>query len=397
MNPFSLRRLPDVFCRGACFAMFFFAVGSLMCAAQAPAPGPDTLVLANGDTLHGKLVKETGGKVTFHQDQAGDVTVKWADVRELHTTESFGLIDKTVKTRSKKNAGGIPVGTLDVQNAEVTVHPHAGVGGSKPIPVDNAAYLVDQATLEQQVNHRPGIFAGWNGAATAGVTIVEATQSQFTESGSIGLVRVVPAVAWLDPVNRTSVDFSGSSGRISEPGTPTVKTAIYHADAERDQYFSARFFGLAQVAFDHNFSQGLALQSIYGGGIGYTVLKNARQELDVKATIQYEKQEFLTPPGATTGTPSTNLVGSTFALDYAAKWKLFSFVQEAAFIPSYNVPSAYSANETNTLTFPAYKNLGFSMGTLDSYLNNPPASVPPTRPNSFQFTMGLSYAIKSKY
>jgi hypothetical protein len=34
---------------------------------------------------------------------------------------------------------------------------------------------------------------------------------------------------------------------------------------------------------------------------------------------------------------------------------------------------------------------------MDSYLNDPPAAVPPTKRNSFQFTTGLTYAIKSKY
>jgi hypothetical protein len=65
--------------------------------------------------------------------------------------------------------------------------------------------------------------------------------------------------------------------------------------------------------------------------------------------------------------------------------------------PAYNEPSAFSVNETNTLVFPAYKNFSFSLGTLDSYLNNAPAALPPTRANSFQFMMGLTYAIKSKY
>ena len=51
----------------------------------------------------------------------------------------------------------------------------------------------------------------------------------------------------------------------------------------------------------------------------------------------------------------------------------------------------------NTLAFPAYKNLSFSLGTLDSYLNDTPSSEPPTKHNSFQFTMGITYAIKSKY
>jgi len=36
----------------------------------------DVLVLSNGDTLHGKLVSEVGGKVTFHTDSLGDVSVE---------------------------------------------------------------------------------------------------------------------------------------------------------------------------------------------------------------------------------------------------------------------------------------------------------------------------------
>jgi hypothetical protein len=74
-----------------------------------------------------------------------------------------------------------------------------------------------------------------------------------------------------------------------------------------------------------------------------------------------------------------------------------TYTQGLAFIPAYNNERAYSATETNTFAFPAYKNFGFSVGTLDSYLNDPPATEPPTKRNSFEFTMGLTYAFKSKY
>ena len=76
---------------------------------------------------------------------------------------------------------------------------------------------MDSATLDKQLNHEPGFFTGWNGAATAGATLVSATQNQYTVSGSVGLVRVVPTVPWLDPRNRTSADFSGSFGKITQP------------------------------------------------------------------------------------------------------------------------------------------------------------------------------------
>ncbi len=109
--------------------------------------------------------------------------------------------------------------------------------------------------------------------------------------------------------------------------------------------------------------------------------------------MQYEKQQFIT--GTSSG--NQNLIGSTFAANYVLQTKLLTFTQGLAFIPAYNNERAYSANETNTFAFPAYKSLSFSLGTLDSYLNDPPVSLPPTKRNSFQFTMGLTYAIKSKY
>ncbi len=423
MTTFPIRTLISTLYRGLRTAMQAAALGAMaVCAAQskppAPAnPAPDVLVLGNGDTLHGKFVSETAGKVTFHSDPLGDISVPWDKIKELHATETFGVLNSTVKLRGKQSAGQIPVGTLDVANKAVTVHPANAAAGA-PIPVADAQYIMDEASLNKQVYHQPGFFSGWSGPATAGATLVTATENQYTFSGAANLVRVVPAVNWLNPRDRTSIGFSGSSGKITEPGytipasgtTPattvaavTEKTAIYHAGAERDEYFSPRFFALGQAAFDHNYSQNLALQQIYGGGIGFVAIKTPKQELDVKATVQYEVQQFLgTPATAANPTPpppspSVNLVGSTFSANYTRHMKLFTYTQSLAFIPSYNDSRAYSATETDTFAFPAYRNLSFTLGTLDSYLNDTPVSEPPTKPNSFQFTMGLTYAIKSKY
>ena len=374
--------------------------GSLPGTAQSK-PAPDVLVLSNGDTLHGKFVSDVQGKVTFHSDVLGDISLTWDKIKELHTSGPFALVDHTLKTRGKKQVAQIPTGTLEVAGGELTLHPAAGTV-TKPMPVKNAQFIMDEATLDKQLNHSPSILTGWNGSATAGAATVTATQNQYTMSGGIGLVRVVPTVSWLNPRDRTSLDFTGSYGKITQPAyvaagvlVPAVvtKSAIYHADAERDEYFSPRFFALAQTSFDHNFAQNLDLQQIYGGGFGWTVFKTPRQEADLKGTIQYEKQQFITSgPGS-----NLNLVGSTLGANYMLHLKMLTYTQSLAYIPAFNDMHAYSAYETNTLTFPAYKNLGFSVGTMDSYLNAPPLSVPPTKRNSFQFTMGLTYSIKSKY
>jgi hypothetical protein len=379
---------------------------AITCAAQdkkapAPPPAPDVLVLTNGDTLHGKFVKEVSGTITFHSDPLGDLTVPWAKIQSLHVSENVAVLSTTIKARGKHAAETIPVGELDATNETVTLHP-ANQETTATIPDKTAEYIVDQATLEKQVSHEPGFFTGWNGSATAGATIVAATQDQYTVSGALGLVRVVPTVSWLNTRNRTSTDFAGSFGKITQPAyvsagvyTPatSTKSSIIHFDAERDEYLSARFFGLAQTALDHNYSQDLNLQQIYGGGIGWTAVKTPKQEADLKGTVQYEKQSFIAGSGQT----NQNLIGSTFSVSYVLKEKLVTWTQAVAYIPAWNQPHDYSASETNTLAFPAYKNFGFSVGTLDTYLNDSPSTEPPTKHNSFQFTMGLTYAIKSKY
>jgi hypothetical protein len=380
-------------------------------AKPAPKPAPDVLVLSDGDTLHGKLVNEVAGKVTFHTESLGDVALTWDKIKELHTAGPFIVLDKTVKVRGKNAEQNLPSGALDVADQTVTVHPAAGAA-PPPIPVKNAAYVVDQPTLEKEIDHQPSFLAGWNGSATAGATLVTATQDQYTVSGALGLVRTVPTVSWLNSRDRTSADFSGSFGRITQPSyvipasgaTPAstvpaenIKSAITHIDAERDQYFLPRVYALVQTAFDHNYSQDLQLQQIYGGGVGWTAVKSPKDELDLKGTLQYEKQAFINTPGGTPS-PDENLIGSTFAADYILHTKLYTYTQILEFIPAYNMPSAYSAAETDTFAFPAYKSLSFSLGTLDTYLNDPPLGAePPTKHNSFQFTMGLTYAIKSKY
>ena len=361
----------------------------------------DVVVLSNGDTLHGKLVNSSDGKVMFHSDALGDISISWDKIKELHTSGSYAVLDKSTKPQSKKDAGAIPTGQLEVTNNLIAIRSEKAAPA--PIPVADAQYILDAGTLDKQLNRKPGFFTGWNGAATAGAAIVTATENQFTFSGGVGLVRVVPTVSWLTTRNRTSIDFLGSYGKITQPAytdpatgivVPSVvtKSALYHAGAERDQYFSPRFFALAQTAFDHNYGQDLDLQQIYGGGFGWTFLKTPKQEADLKATIQYEKQQFISDSSA-----NQNLIGSTISLGYVLHSKLMTYTQGLAFIPAFNNPHAYSANETNTLAFPAYKNFSFSVGTLDSYLNNPPDTLPPTKRNSFQFTMGVTYAIKSKY
>lgn len=355
-----------------------------------PPEPPDLIIFNNGDQLTGKFLRIVDDSVTFHSDMAGDITVPFKNVKELRSSRQFAVLYKKQKVHRKNVEREVPLGSVTIRDQVVQVHP-LGKPEPQAIPYAQVADVIDSQTFIEEVRHEPSIFSRWVGTLTLGSSAVQATQNNTSFSGGVALARIIPTATYLPTRNRTTINFTGSYGKLTEPGAPDVKTAIYHADSERDQYFSQRFYGLGQVSFDHNFSQSLDLQQIYGGGIGATVLKNPRQQLDLKGTIQYEKQAFLQ---ATAGT-NQNLIGSTFSGTYLLKLPMgMLYNQQLNYIPAWNQPRAYSANETNSLSVPLYKRLSLTIGTIDSYLNDPAVTVPPTKRNSFQFTTGVSYSVR---
>jgi hypothetical protein len=360
-------------------------------APAAAAPAPDVIIFNNGDQLTGKLLREVGGSVTFHSDIAGDVTVTWDKIKSIHSSQQFAVIQQGQHVTRKTADADIVQGAVQVQDDAVKVAPANGT--AKDIPTKNAQYMIDEPTFNKEVRRNPGWGYGWTGAITAGASTVEATQNSRGFTGAVALVRTIPTVNWLDPRNRTLVNFTGAYGSVSQPGSATIKTNILHFDAEHDWYFSPRFYFLVDSSYDHNYSQGLDLQQIYGAGAGYTLIKEPKQELDLKFDIHYEKQRFFLLPGIPPPVKaSNNLIGATFGDTYMLKLpKGLLFNQGATITPAFNQTNAYSAEATANLLFPVYKRLGFSVGVLDDFLNDPSAG---SKKNSFQFTAGVTYTLK---
>lgn len=349
--------------------------------AAAAKTGPDVLVFLNGDKLSGKLDHVAAGTVVFNSDNAGAVAVSWDKLKALRTSEPFAVIENGVVIQRKQANAEVPEGKISVKDGMLTV---TTAQGARQIDVKNIAYLVDQPTFEKNVRHGQSLLQGITGSVTAGVSTVSSTQNSVSINSGVTLSRVVPPVVWMPARQRTLLNFSNTYGRITSPTSPTVTTNIVHGGLEEDEYLSPRFYLLQQAMFDHNFSQGLDLQQLYGFGAGYTMIKDPIQELDLTGVIDYTKQSFAS------GT-TTNIIGSSFGDNYVRKFgKKIVFTQMAAINPAWNHPSAYSANFSAGATFALYKNFGLSVGMADSYLNNPPAGF---KGNSVQFNTGLNYTI----
>ena len=359
-------------------------------------------MFANGDKLTGKLERATGGNVVFNSDMAGELTVPLSKVKELRSGTEFVALRKGLPGKIK------PAGTGEVTFAENKVTLTRGTEPAQTLPVGELGYLIDVPTYARSVDRRAGFRDGWNGSVTAGFSLVRSTTSNTVFNGALNFVRAIPTVPYLPNRNRTTINITESYGTNSTPVIPqtfptaspplVVETNIFHADSERDEYFTQRFFALGDLSFDHNFSQGLQLQQVYGLGAGWTPIQNAKQQLDLRADVHYEKQQFLPTFLGTVNTANgapqdnLNLIGSTFQENYRRNLpRKLVFTEWANILPAWNDPQAYTANAFMALAMPLFRRLSANISATDNYLNNPAVGY---RTNSVQFVTGLTYTLK---
>ncbi len=357
---------------------------------------PDVLTFTNGDKLTGKITKGTGGSVTFHTDMAGDQAVDLAKIKSASSTTNFVLIRKVKKTVARVRDLETVTGKIKITDGKLTITPDQGA--PETVAAGDIAFIIDQPTFEKQVHQKTPLWKGWTGPLTAGFSSVQSTQTSITFTGAAALVRTMPSLPYIATRNRTLVNVSETYGKQTTPTIPPttpatpdtiVKTNLFHADAERDQYLPERnLYMLGTLSYDHNYSSGLNLQQIYGGGIGWTPIKTAKQTLDLKGDVHFEMQQFI----ANSGEPDVHLFGSTFSEAWTYNLpKKMVFTESGNYIPGWTENSVYSANATAMLTLPVWKQLAASVSGTDSYISNPAQYY---KPNTYTVTFGVTYTVK---
>lgn len=377
-------------CTAACVLCLCFAA---FCRAQddsekSAKPVSDVIVFINGDRLSGVLERGVGDTIVFKSDMTGEISVPLNKIKELRSSGSFAVLRKD---QPVTRTAVIP-GTISYADEQITVANPAGA--PETVPVNQLSFLIDQATYDKELARKPGPLTGWDGNISAGATLVRSTQNGTTFNTAVTLVRQIPTVPYLPKRNRTGFDLTETYGTLRQPVIPqttppspdtVIKTSIFHTDLERDEYISPKFYALGQLSFDHNYSQGLDFQEIFGGGFGWTVFERPTQQLDFKADIHYEKQQF------ETGSSNVDLVGSTFSEAYRRNFPRKILLTETVnLIPAWNNLNAYAGNGSLGLAIPVLRQFNVSFTTTDSFINNPSVGF---QKNSFQFVTAVGYSL----
>ena len=270
----------------------------------------------------------------------------------------------------------------------VKTTPPVTVETGRLIPPDQIGYIVDDSTYQREVDRKINWRTGWTGSITTGTTVIRATQDSYQFLTDVTLQRNIPTVIWLDPKLRTTFHYTQSAGKVSQPGTVTTVTNLFHVSAERDEYFSRRGYYLQQVNFDHDTTQGLDLQQIYGAGVGVTFFKKEDSEFDVTADLHYESQAFNSTADVTA--LNRKLVGSMVSEAYTRKFGKITFDEKTLADLAWNDENAFSASGNAGAKLPLYKKLSFSLAVIDNFQNDPQVGY---QKNSFQFSTGLSFSL----
>lgn len=373
--------------------MLCLIASSALLAQDASKAAQDVLVFENGDRLTGKLLRGVNDTVVFHSDMTGDVTVPLSKVKELRTAGAFAVLRHGAPIKESQALEPQQILLTGEGLLESPEKPEA-----PPIALKEVAYIVDGDTYRRDLTRRVGLLRGWNGTVNLGTTFVQSTQHGGTLSAGGSLVRQIPVLTYFRARNKTTVNVQETYGTLTTPELPattvgglptdasTVKTSIFHADAERDQYLSPRAFLLGNTSFDHNFAQGLELQQLYGFGVGLTPFNTPVHQLDLRADVHYEKQQFLLDSS------NQNLAGSTFSETYRRMLpRKLVLTESFSFLPAWNNLDAYAGHAALGFTLPVLKRLSVNLNAADDYLNNP---SPGYRKNSLQFVTGLAYSLR---
>jgi Protein of unknown function, DUF481 len=374
--------------------------GSVAKANKAHVGNKDTITFGNGDTLTGKVGKVVYGNVSFHSDELGDLTIPLTRIKTMHTATAFAAGSTTQRLTKKDIAEQLPIGKIALENETLKVM--LPQGEVKEFPAKDIGFMLDEPAFRRELHNESDFFYGWYGTATLGATVVKSTNSAQTYTGVVALVRAIPTIAGLPAGSKTILNLSGTYGLAKDPEiisgdkvfqTASVsKTDILHGDLEYDKFFTPMVFGLVSGSADHNFGNGLELQQAYGAGLGWGILRSPQNDLTVRASLQYEQQQFYNGITSGLGTPTENLVSASIGETWSRTFPhSIKFNEYVTLNPTFNVVNAYSGVASAGLVFPVYKNLSFSVTTTDNYLGDPPEGF---LRNTFQFTTGVTYTLK---
>jgi hypothetical protein len=347
------------------FLLLFIAILS-------PAIFADTISLKNGDRLTGTIVKSDGKTLVLKTEFAGDVTLQWAAVDTINSTQSLhvGL------------AGGQMVnGPVATKGGEIQVTTSsAGVVSASKDSVEVIRSDSEQAAYDAGIERlrHPHLGDFWSGTLDTGLSVTRGNSSTLSYTLSGRAVRDTER-------DKITVYTTAVYGKTDTPPPSQVIAHQITGGIRANINVSPRWFVFAGTDFNSNALQHLDLQNVVTGGAGAHIIKTKTTQFDLFAGAGYN-QEFFgsflaanpTPPPATVTIASVTQRNAEANAGEEFDAKLGSrstFTETFNYFPNLSGPSGYRYTFNSVLSTTISKWLGWQFSLADNFISNPPDGI----------------------
>jgi hypothetical protein len=234
----------------------------------------DQVVLQNGDRITGKVVKKDATTLTFKSDVFGTITMPWKNVESLSTDEPVYVVlpgDKTL------------LGTLDATREQVRI---AAENGSEESSLTDLRFIRDSA---QQRSYQRLLNPNW--------TELWAGTATFELAGTRGNADASTFAVGLNAARQTNGDKSTAYFNMLRSSATVDEISATTAQAVRGGWgysrnVAARLTWNTFNDYEYDRFQNLDLRFVLGGGLGLTVWKYERSQLDLVGGGAYNRESF---------------------------------------------------------------------------------------------------------
>ncbi len=234
----------------------------------------DQVILSNGDTLTGSIVKKDGDKLTMKTEFLGEVSMPWAAVRSLRSDAELTVVLPGVESvRGKVTTAGA--------NLEV-----ATAAGPRTAPMGGISAVRNEP--EQRAFERlehPRLLELWTGYFDLGLALARGNAHTTSLTMAFNASRVTRT-------SKLTTYFNQIYGTARLNNVETSTASAVRGGWSFNRNVSNRFFVNVFNDYEHDRFQNLDLRFVLGGGGGYNAIKRDRLRLDVLAGGDYERENF---------------------------------------------------------------------------------------------------------
>ncbi len=235
----------------------------------------DQVVLTNGDTISGTIVKKDGAKLTIKSEFLGEVTMPWTAVKSIKSdTDVFVQMPTGETVKGKITTAGdqlqVATGTetKSAPMAQVTAVRDAG----------------EQHTYERLLH--PSVLELWRGNFDMGLALARGNARTDTFTTAFNAVRATRA-------DKVSVYFNQIYGTARVNDMTSAIASAMRGGWSYNRNIGPRFFFNTLNDYEHDRFQNLDLRFVIGAGAGYRAIKRENLTLDVDAGGDYDRENFL--------------------------------------------------------------------------------------------------------